>query len=142
MVEYANELPARHKLLGLDEKHILKRAFRDMIPADILARPKQPYRAPDASSFFGEAAPDWVTDVLSPRAVAEAGVFNARMVEGLAAKCARTGGQNISNTDNMRIMAVLSTQLTHALFIRGAGITDEPPPQPMITIDLLGEQNG
>ena len=32
VVEFAMALPARHKLLGLDEKHILKRAFADVVP--------------------------------------------------------------------------------------------------------------
>ena len=52
VVEFANRLPARHKLFGLDEKHLLKRAFADLVPEQIRRRPKQPYRAPDAASFF------------------------------------------------------------------------------------------
>ena len=52
LVDFASQLPPRHKLLVLDEKHLLKIAFEDMIPETILKRPKQPYRAPDASSFF------------------------------------------------------------------------------------------
>src|SRR5205823_8913124 len=47
----ANRLPSDYKLRVLDEKHVLKRAARDLIPPEILARPKQPYRAPDALSF-------------------------------------------------------------------------------------------
>src|SRR5699024_4226332 len=49
VVELAGRLPSRHKLLGLDEKHILKRAFADLLPTEVLRRPKQPYRAPDAA---------------------------------------------------------------------------------------------
>ena len=37
---------------GLDEKYLLKRAFADLVPDEIIHRPKQPYRAPDAASFF------------------------------------------------------------------------------------------
>ena len=65
VVELANALPARHKLFGLEEKYLLKRAFADLVPADILHRPKQPYRAPDAASFFATGAPDWVGEVTS-----------------------------------------------------------------------------
>ena len=52
VVDFANALPARHKLFGLEEKYLLKRAFADLVPDDIIHRPKQPYRAPDAASFF------------------------------------------------------------------------------------------
>uniref|UniRef100_UPI0028122C36 asparagine synthase-related protein n=1 Tax=Microbacterium sp. TaxID=51671 RepID=UPI0028122C36 len=107
------EIPARHKLLGLDEKHLLKRAFADLIPEQILRRPKQPYRAPDASAFFAGSEPDWMDDVLSDGAVREAGVFQATAVQRLLAKFRRDPGRAIGNTDSMRLMAVLTTQLLH-----------------------------
>src|SRR6185295_2651420 len=44
----ADSLPAAYKLRVLDEKHVLKRAARDLVPEAILRRKKQPYRAPDA----------------------------------------------------------------------------------------------
>ncbi|ACV80761.1 asparagine synthase (glutamine-hydrolyzing) [Nakamurella multipartita] len=122
VVEFAAKLPARHKMLGLDEKHILKRAFEDIVPESILTRPKQPYRAPDASSFFGPGTrPDWMAELLSPSAVEDAGIFQPRVVEALVAKCQRTQGLRMSNTDNMRIMAVLSTQLLHEIFVVQGG---------------------
>ncbi|WP_446740548.1 asparagine synthase-related protein [Ornithinimicrobium sp. CNJ-824] len=46
VVDFAASLPARHKLFGLEEKFILKHAFADLVPPEILARPKQPYRRP------------------------------------------------------------------------------------------------
>ena len=39
------------KILGLDEKHILKKAFRDVLPASITRRTKHPYRAPIQKRF-------------------------------------------------------------------------------------------
>ena len=47
----AESLPPSYKLRVLDEKHVLKRAAAELVPADIVRRPKQPYRAPDALSF-------------------------------------------------------------------------------------------
>jgi asparagine synthase (glutamine-hydrolysing) len=142
VIEFANRLPARHKLCGLDEKHLLKRAFEDLVPTEILHRPKQPYRAPDAASFFGAARPGWLDEVTSPEAIAAAGVFDPTLVAGLFAKCARTGGTRLGNTDNMRVLAVLSTQLVHQQHIvdDGAGPGDETPPEPMTVVDLVPEQ--
>lgn len=139
VVELANDLPARHKLCGLDEKHLLKRAFADLVPEEILHRPKQPYRAPDAASFFAGSPPEWLTEVTSAAAIEAAGVFDPAQVAGLFAKCARTGGARMGNTDNMRVLAVLSTQLVHQQFIArdGAGPGDDSPPEPLMVADMV-----
>jgi asparagine synthase (glutamine-hydrolysing) len=138
VVELANALPARHKLCGLDEKHLLKRAFADVVPENILRRPKQPYRAPDTASFFGAAEPGWLGDVTSPAALRDAGVFEPDRVAALLAKCRRTRGARTGNTDNMRLLAVLSTQLLHQqLLVDGGRAADAPPPGPMTVVDRV-----
>ncbi|QDO87438.1 asparagine synthase (glutamine-hydrolyzing) [Ornithinimicrobium ciconiae] len=139
VVDLANRLPARHKLLGLNEKHILKEAFKDLLPDEILNRPKQPYRAPDAASFFDGSSATWVDEMVDSDLVSAAGVFEPRYVAALVAKCRRTGGVRMSNTDNMRITAVLSTQLIYHQFIEGDGSSeqDRPPAPPMTVVDLV-----
>ena len=142
VVELANGLPARHKLCGLDEKHLLKRAFADLVPEEILHRPKQPYRAPDAASFFSGSPPEWLTEVTSAAAIEAVGVFDPAQVAGLFAKCARTGGARMGNTDNMRVLAVLSTQLVHQQFIAqdGAGPGEDSPPEPLMVADMVNRK--
>jgi asparagine synthase (glutamine-hydrolysing) len=139
VVDFANVLPARHKLFGLEEKYVLKRAFADLVPDDIICRPKQPYRAPDAASFFAAESPAWFGEVMSERAVAAAGVFEPSVVAGLLAKCRWTGGENTTNTDNMRVLAIVSTQLTHESLISGGGEwgLDRALPEPSVAIDLV-----
>ena len=137
VVALANGMPSRHKLLGLDEKHILKKAFADLLPESILARPKQPYRSPDAASFLMNGCGTWVDEVTAQDEVAAAGIFEPRAVAALMTKCRRRGGVRMSNTDNMRVLAVLSTQLIHRQFIVGDGSSgvDRSPPEPMTVID-------
>ena len=138
VVEFANRLPARHKLCGLDEKHLLKLAFEDLVPEQIRRRPKQPYRSPDTASFFSGPPPEWLSEVTSPAALAAAGVFAPRSVAGLLAKAARTGGVRTGNTDNMRLLAVVSTQLLHQQLVVDAGsASDDAPPAPMTVIDRV-----
>ncbi len=139
VVDLANALPARHKLFGLEEKYLLKRAFADLVPEEIIHRTKQPYRAPDAASFFADSSLAWFGEITSERAVAAAGVFEPSAVAGLLAKCRRTGGENMSNTDNMRVLAVVSTQLTHESFIAGGGngTPDRALPDPSVAVDVV-----
>jgi len=128
VVELANSLPASFKLMVLDEKHALKRAAEGLVPPEVLRRPKQPYRAPDAMSFVGPRAPEWAADLMSERAVASAGVFDPRAVERLWRKCQVSGGgEQFSNADNMAVVGVLSTGLLHEQLLarapgRGTGL--------------------
>lgn len=119
VMRLAASLPPRHKLMGLDEKHILKRAFGSLLPAEITARPKQPYRAPDAAAFFsGGRSLEWFDELLAPASLTEAGIFNPRAVGVLLEKCRRNNGIGMSNGDNMRLVAITSTMLLHEQFVK------------------------
>lgn len=136
VVALADSLPAEHKLAGLDEKHVLKRAAEGLVPDAIRHRPKQPYRAPDAIAFACPPVPAYVDELLSEAAVASAGVFDPTGVARLWAKARAHEGQ-FSNTDNMALVGVLSTQLLHHRFVR------TPPErgtvEPTTTIEPAGE---
>jgi asparagine synthase (glutamine-hydrolysing) len=131
----AESLPASAKIRGLDEKHVLKRAARGLVPTRILERQKQPYRAPDASALLHPAGAEWVEEVASESQLAEAGVFNPHAVRQLIAKCSTAGGQ-VSHADNMALVGVLSTQLLHHRFIRSLP-TVEPRPRLNTVVDCL-----
>ncbi len=113
-----NSFPDAYKLAVLDEKHVLKAAARDLVPDSIRERAKQPYRAPDALAFVGAGRPTWVDELMSASAIDASGVFDSRAVTQLWSKALQRGdGSQFSNTDNMAIVAVLSTQILHRDFI-------------------------
>ena len=123
VVDLADTLPDRFKLRGLDEKSVLKRVAEGLVPQQIIGRPKQPYRAPDARSFVGVGAPDWVAEIVSERAVANAGVFDPTAVGRLWRKCREAAdGVPFSNADNMALVGVLSTGLLCDQLVRGATV--------------------
>jgi len=123
----ADSLPDGHKLAGLDEKYVLKCVARDLLPADILTRKKQPYRAPDALSFVGPDAPAWVAEAMSERALAGAGVFDPGVAGQLYRKClGRRDESQFSNADNMALVGILSTQLLHETFAGSAARPTRP----------------
>ena len=120
LVEFATRIPPKRKLKSLREKHILRKAMGDLLPASIKQRPKQPYRAPESQSFVGANAPDYVGRRLSARETGEAGVFEPRAVEKLVAKCRRQ--PFVGFRDNMALVGILSTQLWHSEFVGRDGI--------------------
>lgn len=121
VVEFAAKLPPRLKMKVLNEKYLLKRAARGKIPTAILQRPKQPYRAPDAESFFtteGAARQEYVSELLSPQRLAQDGLFDPPQVTKLVDKVRR--GEAIGVKDNMALVGVLSTQIFVDQFMRKA----------------------
>jgi len=52
LFEFAAALPTGSRLRGLREKEILRRWASRILPPSLRTRRKQPYRAPDAPSFF------------------------------------------------------------------------------------------
>jgi asparagine synthase (glutamine-hydrolysing) len=116
VIEFANRLPPHYKLRGLREKRILKTAFAADLPASITQRSKQPYRAPDSSSFFAaDKALPWVADLLSAPSLRDAGWFDAAAVGKLLEKC--RSGRALGFGDNMAFVGVLSTMLLHQQFV-------------------------
>ncbi|MEW6072549.1 MAG: asparagine synthase (glutamine-hydrolyzing) [Planctomycetota bacterium] len=126
VMDLAARIPPRLKMKGLDEKHVLKEAAGDLVPAPVRARPKQPYRAPDARSFLpppdaAEPPPDYVRDLLSPARLREYGIFAPEAVLKLVQKIGRAS--DIGVRDDMALVGVLSTQLVAHHFLhhfRGA----------------------
>lgn len=131
LFEWTAALPTSSKLLGLKEKEILRRWAKDVVPPSIRQRGKQPYRAPDAPSFFGEGSPVWVDDVLDADRVAAYGYFEPKAVAGLVRRARR--GQATGFRENQAIVAVLSTQLWHQQFLEGS----LPEPLPADGADVL-----
>jgi asparagine synthase (glutamine-hydrolysing) len=112
-------LPAHYKLRALDEKHVLKRVARDLVPMEIRARHKQPYRAPDALALVANDRPAYIDELLSRASIAAAGIFDPDAVQRLWQKCRRAGDTaQFSNADNMALVGVVSAQLVHHHFIR------------------------
>ena len=116
LVEFCNSLDSRMKLRCLREKHLLKTAAEPWLPDIIRQRPKRPYRAPVHRSFFNESSPDYVRELLAPESIKEVGLFKFGPVEQLVRKI--ESGAGVGETDDMALAGILSTQLTHQLFVK------------------------
>jgi asparagine synthase (glutamine-hydrolysing) len=118
LIDLAAQIPPKYKLRGLNEKYILKRAFADLLPPAIVRRPKQPYRAPIASSFSADKANLGVS-LLQTSELARTGLTDVAAVQKLLRKSGSDAGA--SERDEMALAIVTSLQLLHHLFVDGAG---------------------
>ncbi len=124
LVEFAATLSPDAKLKGLREKHILREAAKGLLPESVTERQKQPYRAPDSSSFTGPGTdePSYVSDLLSDHAIAATGLFNPMAVSKLHAKCRK---QDVAGfRDNAAFVGILSTQLWAKNFSEKQSVTE------------------
>jgi asparagine synthase (glutamine-hydrolysing) len=115
LYEFAAALPTSSRLVGLREKEVLRRWASRILPPRLKSRRKQPYRAPDAPSFFAAGSPEWVADHLTPDALQRVGIFSPTAVAGLVRRC--RAGLVTGFRENQAIVGVLSTQLWHHQFV-------------------------
>jgi asparagine synthase (glutamine-hydrolysing) len=114
VIEFAATLPPKYKINGLEEKYALKRAFTDLLPAEIANRPKKPYRAPIAPCF-ANAESNLGAKLIQPEALAASGLVNVPAFGKLMQKAVSEAGA--SERDDMTIATVVSMQLLHHHFV-------------------------
>lgn len=81
-MEFAASLPANLKLRGVTTKYILKQAVRDLLPADIIDRPKKGFSVPLGPWFRNELR-ELSGDLLLDGRLAARGYLQPRMVRRL-----------------------------------------------------------
>jgi asparagine synthase (glutamine-hydrolysing) len=115
LLEFAATIPPGWKLRGMERKHILKRAVEDLLPPGFLKRRKMGFSLPLTVWFRNELRP-YVEDVLSERAIREAGVFRYPAVRAiLDAHFSRR-----ANYDG-QIWALITFTTWYETYIAGAG---------------------
>lgn len=111
LLEFAATVPPGLKLRGMERKHLLKRAVRDLLPASFFRRRKMGFSAPLAVWFRNELR-DYVEGVLSREAIERAGVLRYGAVRDILDRhYARK-----ANYDNV-IWALVVFGLWHARYV-------------------------
>lgn len=82
LMEFMASVPPALKLRGFEKKHLLKRAFADVLPREILHRRKQGFTVPLTLWFRKELSP-LVRDVLSRERIERTGLLDWRPIERL-----------------------------------------------------------
>ena len=126
-------LPAERKLDGMRDKIVLRELAEKLLPDEIAARPKQPYRAPEVTPFFADGAPGWVAELLSPSGLAETGFWDPERVSGLVRRC--RAGRATGVREGMALVGILSTQLWHQEFCTREAEPEAETATPRVRID-------
>jgi asparagine synthase (glutamine-hydrolysing) len=79
LVQFVADLPGSVKIKARRVKHILKEAVRDLLPAELLARPKEGFIMPVNEWLIGSLK-DFVQATLTPERLARHGLLRASVV--------------------------------------------------------------
>lgn len=116
VIDFAMRLPPAWKIKVLNEKYILKKAYQDSIPQRIIDRAKHPYRAPIRDVFFS-ATTGYADELLSEENLKKSGYFDVKKTGLLVGKFRKEDRFMVSETQNMALMGILTTQMVHRQFI-------------------------
>jgi asparagine synthase (glutamine-hydrolysing) len=113
VLEFANSLPDNKKILGLNEKFIVKKLAKKYIPDMIINRKKFPYRAPiNIAELIKD---EYVKYILSPERLKQFGIFNPVSTERFLSSA--SGKDNPNERDCMLFIGILTTQILYEQFV-------------------------
>jgi len=115
LMEFAGKIPSLWKILGMNEKHILKKSFKGILPDSIISRVKHPYRAPIHHSLLHTKSGEFHRTLLDEKYVNNAGMFDGTMVSRLVKKLQYAAAA--SEVDAMALSGILSAQILHQKFV-------------------------
>ncbi len=115
LIEFLAKVPSKWKILGMNEKFLLKKLFRDKLPERIIKRSKHPYRAPIKQSLLNEKNKEMFNEYCSSASLKNSGIFNEVKSEKLFNKIAKF--ENTNEWDNMALTGIFSTQVIYDKFV-------------------------
>lgn len=115
LFERASALPIDLKLRGAVQKHVLREAVRDLLPAAVLARTKHPFLAPPLMRFGTPVTRAWILDVLASSAAQRLPLLDPVKLRGYAERCLAQGAA-VDNSAEAVLMTLLSATLLQERF--------------------------
>ena len=117
LIRFSFEMPSYFKLHQGSEKVILKRAFAELLPPEVITRPKSGMRVPVHFWFQGEMR-SYVQKILSPRSLRKVGLFDPERVAQLLAYDITEGPGRYG----LRLWMLLTLEIWRRLVIEGESV--------------------
>jgi len=115
LIDFVTRIPASMKLAGLETKHLLKRAVQDLIPHEILHRPKQGFGVP-IQEWINQQLRGRIRETLTEQRTRQRGYVNAKYIDVLLDEHER--GRRDHSTS---LWALLMLELWHRQFVDQSG---------------------
>jgi asparagine synthase (glutamine-hydrolysing) len=115
LIDFVTRIPASMKLAGLETKHLLKRAVQDLVPHEILHRPKQGFGVP-IQEWINQQLRGRIRETLTEQRTRQRGYVNAKYVDVLLDEHER--GRRDHSTS---LWALLMLELWHRQFVDQSG---------------------
>ena len=111
LIEFVQSIPASLKLRGQTTKHILKQAMGELIPNEIINRPKMGFGVP-LRKWLNNELREMLHDTLTDQRARERGLLNPRAVQALLDEHGRGRRDN-----SLHLWGLLNLELWHRSFI-------------------------
>jgi len=118
LVEFSARLPERMKLRGATTKYVLRQSMKDVLPEEILSRPKMGFPVPVGAWFRGAFREVIDEYVLSERVVSR-GIFEAEFVLSLVRR-----HQEFGEDHSERLWALVNFEIWQRQFFDGESASD------------------
>ncbi|MEU5691998.1 asparagine synthase (glutamine-hydrolyzing) [Actinosynnema sp. NPDC020468] len=125
LVAFATSLPREWALRGAQEKRVLRDAFADVLPEEVVRRPKFGLRVPGAGALLPGAG-DWVDDLLSS-APDSSSILDRVGVKALLDKVGTFENGHVPYPYSHSYLQVLSILLLEERFVRDYRVPDVDP---------------
>ena len=113
LLEFTAQLPSKWKMRFFDKKYILKNAFKDMLPEEIISRRKQGFGIP-LGKWFKNQWKDYFQETVLSHTASRRGYFDMKEINKLFDEHINGGRDN-----GYRLWALLMLELWHRVFIDG-----------------------
>lgn len=111
LVEFVTRIPASMKMAGIETKHLFKRAIADLVPAEVVNRPKQGFGMP-IQKWINQQLRERIRDTLNDPRTLERG-YVAREYVGLLLDEHERGRRDHA----MGLWALLMLELWHRQYV-------------------------
>jgi asparagine synthase (glutamine-hydrolysing) len=118
LIEFVTRIPASMKMAGLETKHLFKQAIADLVPAEVLNRPKQGFGVP-IQHWINQQLRERIRDTLSDPRTLQRGYVKRRYVELLLDEHERGRRDHA-----MALWSLLMFELWHRQYVDGKSAAD------------------
>jgi asparagine synthase (glutamine-hydrolysing) len=113
VLDLAATIPVARNIRAGEQKYLLRRACADLIPPEIMQRPKRPFAAPQ-HAWFQQSLRGWVYELLQPQRVKSAGLVDSDAVQQILMRYMSGQEQRVEKISILIMLQLWCEEVLHA----------------------------